>query len=165
VLHPSSPLTLGFVCVPVADAIFLLTLLFSGVDAESHLPIELFLGLAQLRRLVLNHNDISMLPSDITQLSSLELLDLEFNRLNVLPWQVGTMTSLKCLKLEGNPLAKVPPEVVLSKSKLQVWQTYLIGLRARMEESYRCSTARFMETLQPDFCLLFTSKDEIDADW
>lgn len=108
-----------------------------GFDEASHLPNELFPGLSELRRLILNNNDISLLPSSIAQLVSLEVLELEDNRLNVLPWQIGTMTNLRVLKLDGNPLSKVPQDVVRSKGNLAIWQRYLTGLKARMDESYR----------------------------
>jgi hypothetical protein len=94
--------------------------------------------------LVLNHNDFTLLSSGVAQLVSLEVLELEDNRLNVLPWQVGSMSNLKVLKLDGNPLSKVPPDVARSKGNLQIWQRYLVGLKARMDESYRygCHAAR-----------------------
>lgn len=100
--------------------------------------MEIFPGLAQLRRLVLNHNDISLLPSRIDELTSLEVLELIDNRLNILPWQVGAMKKLRELKLDGNPLSNVPQDVIRSKGNLATWKNYLAGLKARMEESYRC---------------------------
>lgn len=115
----------------------LLTDVHSGSDESSHLPTELFPGLTQLRRLVLNHNDISLLPSGIAQLESLEVLELENNRLNVLPWQIGFMMNLRVLKLDGNPLSKVPQDMIRAKGNLSAWQRYLSGLKARMDESYR----------------------------
>ena len=132
-----------------------------GSDELSHLPTDLFPGLTRLRRLVLNHNDISLLSSGVAQLASLEVLELEDNRLNVLPWQVGNMPNLKVLKLDGNPLTKVPLEVARSKGNLQIWQRYLVGLKARMDESYRMKMVLVGDHALDKACLLQSIADYV----
>ncbi len=108
-----------------------------GADEASRLPRELFCGLTKLKNLVLSNNNICILPSNISQLSSLEVLDLENNRLNVLPWQLGLLTNLKKLKLEGNPLRKIPEVILKQRANHSILLTYLSQLKDKMDESYR----------------------------
>lgn len=98
---------------------------------------EIFAGLSQLKQLCLNDNEITLLPSSVSELVSLEVLELKNNQLNVLPWQLGLLTSLKKLRLGGNPLARIPVEVRRQRNNLPVLLYYLLSLREMTEECYR----------------------------
>ena len=102
---------------------------------------EVFAGLSQLKQLCLNDNEISLLPSSVSELVSLEILELQNNQLNVLPWQLGMLTSLKKLKLGGNPLARIPLDVRRQKNNLPSLLHYLLSLKETTEECYRYTIA------------------------
>lgn len=72
-----------------------------GLHALS--PI-LFNAYGFIRRLDLGYNNLTVLPSSIGQLKSLEHLDVSFNRLTELPAETGMLTNLKQLLLFQNQI-------------------------------------------------------------
>lgn len=64
-----------------------------------------------LTTLYINHNQISVLPPDISRLRHLILLDVSGNQLVSLPPELGMLTSLRELHAFDNRLETVPPEL------------------------------------------------------
>ncbi|MGD1853215.1 MAG: COR domain-containing protein [Leptolyngbyaceae cyanobacterium] len=60
----------------------------------------------------LRYNQLSSLPPQIAQLTSLKSLDLRDNQLSSLPSQIGQLTSLQSLDLRDNQLSSLPSKVV-----------------------------------------------------
>ncbi|MCC5665284.1 leucine-rich repeat domain-containing protein [Nostoc sp. CHAB 5784] len=58
----------------------------------------------------LNHNQLSSLPPEISQLSSLTTLNLNHNQLSSLPPEISQLSSLTELSLDNNQLSSLPPE-------------------------------------------------------
>jgi internalin A len=65
----------------------------------------------ELTELDLNGNQLSELPPEIGQLTSLTGLYLRDNQLNELPPEIGQLTDLTILYLRGNQLSELPPEI------------------------------------------------------
>ena len=59
----------------------------------------------------LNDNQLTSLPAEIGQLTSLEELFLQRNQLTSLPAEIGQLTSLTRLNLYDNQLTSVPAEI------------------------------------------------------
>ncbi len=97
----------------------------------SSLPPEIS-QLSSLTRLSLNNNQLSSLPPEICQLSSLTTLYLNNNQLSSLPPEICQLSSLTWLFLYNNPLTSPPPEIV--EQGTQAIFTYL---RERLEGSQR----------------------------
>ncbi|MEM6503534.1 MAG: leucine-rich repeat domain-containing protein, partial [Cyanobacteria bacterium P01_C01_bin.89] len=91
----------------------------AGRELET-LPPELF-ELQQLEILILGKwdnktakykgNNLTSLPPEIGQLSSLTQLDLSSNQLSSLPPEIGQLSSLTQLYLRSNQLSSLPPEI------------------------------------------------------
>ena len=60
--------------------------------------------------MLLKGNQLTGLPAEIGQLTSLETLGLENNQLTSVPVEIGQLTSLTVLGLLGNKLTRVPAE-------------------------------------------------------
>ena len=67
--------------------------------------------LTSLRELALGGNQLTVLPPEIARLTSLRRLALGGNRLTVLPPEIGQLTSLRELALGGNRLTTLPREL------------------------------------------------------
>ncbi|MFC1715730.1 COR domain-containing protein [Candidatus Poribacteria bacterium] len=65
----------------------------------------------QTGSLDLSGNELTELPSEIGQLTSLTRLDLRSNKLTELPPEIGQLTSLTSLFLSNNELTELPPEI------------------------------------------------------
>jgi Leucine-rich repeat (LRR) protein len=59
----------------------------------------------------LARQDLTVLPSVILELTSLEWLSLDRNQLTTLPPEIGQLTDLVSLVLDGNQLTTLPPEI------------------------------------------------------
>ena len=59
----------------------------------------------------LKYNQLTSLPAEIGQLTSLERLDLFVNQLTSLPAEIWQLTSLEGLSLNGNQLTSVPAAI------------------------------------------------------
>jgi internalin A len=78
----------------------------------------------------LSGQELTELPSEIGQLTSLTSLDVSSNRLRSLPPEVGQLTNLTSLNFSNNPaLQEPPPEIVRSGTKV-----ILDYLRQRLEQ-------------------------------
>jgi CCR4-NOT transcription complex subunit 6 len=64
-----------------------------------------------LTTLYINHNQLSTIPSAISQLRALTKLDASGNRLTTLPPEIGLLSNLKELLLFDNQLSILPPEL------------------------------------------------------
>lgn len=76
----------------------------------SKLPPEIG-QLTSLTWLDLSHNQLSQLPPEIGQLTNLTRLDLSYNQLSQLPPEIGQLTHLTTLYLDNNPLTSPPLEI------------------------------------------------------
>lgn len=72
------------------------------------LPFQVGTQLTSLRKLILHHNRISRLPSQLEGLHKLKLLSLHSNYLEYLPTGIECLTSLKTLELSHNKLKDLP---------------------------------------------------------
>ena len=66
---------------------------------------------SSLVKLYLRGNQLSSLPPEIGMLSSLMKLNLSYNQLSSLPPEIGTLSSLTDLYLNGNQLSSLPREI------------------------------------------------------
>ncbi|MEM9503708.1 MAG: leucine-rich repeat domain-containing protein [Cyanobacteria bacterium P01_E01_bin.43] len=55
--------------------------------------------------------ELTELPPEIGQLTSLQTLHLVYNQLSRLPPEIGQLTNLKSLSLGSNQLSRLPPEI------------------------------------------------------
>ncbi|WP_251958782.1 leucine-rich repeat domain-containing protein [Nostoc commune] len=76
----------------------------------SSLPPEIS-QLSSLTELYLNDNQLSSLPPEISQLFSLTTLYLHNNQLSSLPPEISQLSSLTTLYLHNNQLSSLPPEI------------------------------------------------------
>ena len=90
-----------------------------------------------LRKLVLNDNNITVLPSEslqtLGQFSTIEELNLGSNNLLQIPAEIGLLTSLKSLKLSNNKLVALPREIVKLENLSDPSNTFNIGGNALIE--------------------------------
>jgi len=61
----------------------------------------------------LNENQLSSLPSELSNLPNLASLGLIGNQLSSVPPEIGNLPKLTSLSLEDNPLISPPPEVFI----------------------------------------------------
>ncbi|MEO0434827.1 MAG: leucine-rich repeat domain-containing protein, partial [Cyanobacteria bacterium J06656_5] len=83
----------------------------------SQLPPEI-VQLTSLTQLDLSSNQLSQLPPEIGQLTSLTQLYLSSNQLSQLPPEIRQLTSLQYLSLQSNPIP-IPPEILNSPVNVQ----------------------------------------------
>ncbi|MEH2146278.1 COR domain-containing protein [Nostoc sp.] len=86
------------------------TELYLSSNQLSSLPPEIS-QLSSLTTLYLDNNQLSSLPPEISQLSSLTTLDLDNNQLSSLPPEFSQLSSLTTLDLDNNQLSSLPPEI------------------------------------------------------
>ena len=80
--------------------------------------------LQQMRRsglCVLSGRQLTVLPPEIAQLTSLRMLVLDGNRLTALPPEIGQLTSLQTLRLNSNQLTALPPEIGQLTNLRNLW--------------------------------------------
>jgi len=71
-------------------------------------------------KLDLSRNQLSELPTEITQLANLNTLDLSENQLSELPTEITQLANLNTLDLSGNQLSELPAEIGLLESYVSV---------------------------------------------
>ncbi|KAI0030781.1 Endonuclease/exonuclease/phosphatase [Vararia minispora EC-137] len=82
-----------------------------GVQLKNLPPTSGLFSFTFLVNLYLNHNQLSVIPPEITRLKSLVVLDLSGNQLQHVPPELGMLTQLKELLLFDNHLTSLPPEL------------------------------------------------------
>ena len=70
-----------------------------------------FLEIERTGRCDLSNRELTALPPEIAQLTSLWELRLDGNQLTALPPEIGQLTNLGTLTLDGNQLTALPPEI------------------------------------------------------
>ncbi|KAJ1525249.1 hypothetical protein ONE63_010074 [Megalurothrips usitatus] len=78
------------------------------------LPHNFFRNLPFLRHLDLRHNELLEIPVSVAGHSSLEVLLLQDNQLSLLPCELGQVPRLRKLQFSGNPLSW-PPKNILAQ--------------------------------------------------
>lgn len=100
----------------------------AGVSAVVH-------RLRHLRRLALNENEVSALPNEIGQLSSLDSLSLAKNDLKALPPTLLQLRRLRFLDVDGNPHLNLPPEFVDHERDAARILAWYFGQKRRLNEA------------------------------
>jgi Leucine-rich repeat (LRR) protein/GTPase SAR1 family protein len=86
----------------------------------SKLPPEI-LELTSLQELNLSGNRLTALPPEISQLTNLQELNLNRNQLTALPPEISQLTNLQSLRLDGNQLTVLPPEFARLTNLQTLW--------------------------------------------
>ncbi|KAG1474319.1 hypothetical protein G6F56_000424 [Rhizopus delemar] len=79
----------------------------------SSLPENLFENTRGLKRLVLDSNTLSTLPSSIDALQKLTKLSIQNNYLETLPSEIGRLAKLRSIDVQKNNLKSLPKEIWL----------------------------------------------------
>ena len=90
------------------------------LDLSRHWLPELPSEIGQLTKLevlYLSRNRLTELPSEIGQLANLEVLFLSRNQLTELPAEIGQLTNLTGLDLSANQLTELSPEIRAMKHR------------------------------------------------
>lgn len=97
------------------------------------IPAEI-VTLTSTKVLLLNNNKILMPPEEICHLQQLESISLEHNQLTILPSGIADLSStLQFLNLSHNPLTYVSPAVGMLENLKSLWLGYT-GLQGFPEE-------------------------------
>ena len=91
-----------------------------GDNQLTSLPAEIG-QLTSLRELNLRGNQLTSLPAEIWRLTSLQVLGLARNQLTSLPADIGRLTSLRELFLQHNQLTSVPADIWQLTSLRELW--------------------------------------------
>ncbi|MEH2125888.1 COR domain-containing protein [Nostoc sp.] len=125
----------------------------------SSLPPEIS-QLSSLTTLSLNDNQLSSLPPEISQLSNLTTLYLENNQLSSLLPEISQLSNLTTLSLNDNQLSSLPPEIsqLSSLTKLNLSKNQLSSLPPEISQ-LSSLTELFLEnnqlsSLPPEFSRL-----------
>jgi internalin A len=89
----------------------------------SSLPEEIG-QLTTIKTMRLNGNRLTRLPPEIGALVNLRQLDIDGNRLTQLPVEIGKLTKLETLWASGNELAWLPPEIGQLTSLRRLYVTH-----------------------------------------
>lgn len=83
--------------------------------------------MTNLTNLNISENLISELPTDIGKLVRLEVLDVSYNNLTELPDELGNLVNLKELNLEENIISELQPEIghLTNLTRLNLFANYL----------------------------------------
>ncbi|CDH49474.1 adenylate cyclase [Lichtheimia corymbifera JMRC:FSU:9682] len=82
----------------------------------SSLPEDLFYGMPNVEKLILDNNTLSFIPSSIGALRKLVELSVQDNILDSLPAEISKLSELKVLDAQKNNLKFLPPEIWLCPS-------------------------------------------------
>ena len=84
----------------------------------------------------LSHNQLTTLPSEITELTRLTRFDLSGNQLTALPLEITELTCLTELDLSDNQLTALPPEIskLTNLTTLYLWRNQLTNLPPEIGE-------------------------------
>lgn len=78
----------------------------------NHLGVQTWIGdMTNLRKVTLDHNNISNFPKDLCRLTNLEELSIGFNKIGDLPEEIGQLVSLERLYVHHNMLSRLPSEI------------------------------------------------------
>jgi Leucine-rich repeat (LRR) protein len=68
-------------------------------------------SLTAAETLLLEHNQLALLPAEVGSLTALQYMWLQYNQLASLPAEVGSLNALQTLYLEHNQLASLPASI------------------------------------------------------
>ncbi|MFM6517448.1 MAG: leucine-rich repeat domain-containing protein, partial [Microcystis panniformis] len=77
--------------------------------------------LTSLRVLELSSNQIREIPEALAQLTSLQRLYLDNNQIREIPEALAHLVNLKRLVLQNNPITNVPPEIIRQGWGKTIW--------------------------------------------
>ena len=63
------------------------------------------------QQIVLFNNKVTIIPSEIGQLTNLQKIDLSNNKITIIPPEIGQLTNLQKLYLSCNGITMIPPEI------------------------------------------------------
>ena len=90
---------------------FLTVMDFSNNELKELLEIHFFFYLSLLRKLCLSYNQISSIPSEISNLGHLEILSLDYNNILSLPNEIEYLKNLVYFNFAGNRLSLLLIEI------------------------------------------------------
>ncbi|XP_066467026.1 E3 ubiquitin-protein ligase LRSAM1 [Tiliqua scincoides] len=115
------------------------------------------LNLITVKVLDLHDNQLTSLPVDIGQLTSLQVLNVERNLLKTLPDSIGDLVQLQTLNVKANKLKELPSTV----GNLRSLRTLDISENLVRELPPALAHARTLETLTLDASLMIYPPDAI----
>ncbi|KAI9161299.1 hypothetical protein LWI28_016108 [Acer negundo] len=143
----------GFTNLENAPMCSHLQTLFLNKNIIKMIGSDFFRFMRCLKVLNLSDNELLELPSEITNLVSLQHLDLSRTAIKSLPNQLGALKKLKCLNLEDtSQLYAIPPLLISTLSVLHVLRLQGCGfLDQSGEDSVVCKDAQLL--IEELFCL------------
>ncbi len=100
------------------------------------------LELKQLKRLYLQHNQLSTLPAEMGKLSQLQEVNLSHNQLGGIPKSFGKLNHLRVVNLANNRLTSLPKPLRFLKN---LQKLHLNDNKISSLPSYLCQTERLQE--------------------
>lgn len=118
--------------LPIGVSFAHVTELIAEGNGLSRFPLAFLQHFSNVRLLNLNHNELSEVPSALTQLPQLRHLYLSHNRINLRTTGTATLASLTrlhTLRLDGNPLGVMPDLAAFVRLRdMRLRNTYLQAL-------------------------------------
>ena len=108
------------------------------------------------------NSQLTTLPPEIAELTSLRMLDLSRNQLTVLPPEISKLTNLIILNLSDNQLTALPPEIgkLTNLTTLDLWNSQLTALPHELSKLTNLTTLALDDNPLPIPPEILAKKDE-----